>query len=152
MSDEYDDEYDDEQQEPQERTSSEWARLRRAEKAADKAKKELEAIKAEQAFFKAGLNPDDPKVKYFRKGYEGDLTPEAIKAEALAAGFLSAEEPPIDEAPIEATARIAAAASGIGETPMELAVAEVDKAYANGGADGLLAHLSTLGIPVRGAQ
>ena len=45
------------------------------------------------AFRSAGLDPDDAKVSYFVKGYEGELTPEAIAAEATAAGFLGERHP-----------------------------------------------------------
>jgi hypothetical protein len=61
----------------------------------EKAKKagELEARLAEMerraAFSEAlGTAATDPKVKYFIKGYDGELTPEAIRAEALEAGVL----------------------------------------------------------------
>ncbi len=58
----------------------------------------------ENAFLKAGINPDDAKMKYFVKAYDGELDPEAIKAEATEAGLLgapapAAEEPPSDEPP-----------------------------------------------------
>lgn len=52
------------------------------------------AIRRENAMLKAGINPDDPKQRYFAKAYDGDLTPEAIKAEATAAGILGATPPP----------------------------------------------------------
>ena len=39
-------------------------------------------------FRSAGLDPDDSRVKYFVKGYDGDMDPEAIREEAAAAGFI----------------------------------------------------------------
>ena len=45
-------------------------------------------------FRSAGLDPDDSRVKYFVKGYEGELDVEAIRQEASAAGFLGADAPP----------------------------------------------------------
>lgn len=60
------------------------------------------AAERELAFAKAGLPLDDPKMGYFVKGYEGDLTPEAIKAAAESAGFLS---PPAPEIPAEELAQ-----------------------------------------------
>lgn len=52
------------------------------------------AAERELAFAKAGLPLSDPKMGYFVKGYDGDLTPEAIKAAAEEAGFLTTTERP----------------------------------------------------------
>lgn len=150
MSDTYD-EYDEDEGQGQ-HSDSEWATLRRAQKAQKKAESEAAEARKQMAFLKAGIDPDDPKTKYFVKGYEGEVTTEAIKAEAVAAGFLTIEEPPVDTEPIDAQSRISNAASGIAETPMETAVAELDKAYANGGTDGMIAHLQGLGVPVNISQ
>ena len=46
------------------------------------------------AFSEAGVDLTDPKTKYFVEGYKGDLTAEAIKAEAVEAGFLTPVENP----------------------------------------------------------
>lgn len=48
---------------------------------------EAATLRRELAFRRAGVDPDDPKAKYFVKGYDGELTAEAIKAEADAAGI-----------------------------------------------------------------
>lgn len=68
------------------------AKAREAEARAAAAEREL-------AFAKAGLPLDDPKMTYFVKGYDGDLSPDAIKAAAESAGFLTAPAPevPADE-------------------------------------------------------
>lgn len=63
--------------------------LRRKAQERDQMEAELAQLKRERAFSKAGIDPDDPKAKYFIKGYDGDLTDEAIRTEAEAAGFLS---------------------------------------------------------------
>lgn len=42
----------------------------------------------ELAFVKAGVDPNLPVAKYFMKGYEGDLTAEAIRAAALEAQII----------------------------------------------------------------
>lgn len=65
-----------------------------------KQEKELKALREqltagqqatrELAFVKAGVDPQDKKAAYFVKGYDGDLTPEAIKKAAEDAGFLDA--------------------------------------------------------------
>lgn len=52
------------------------------------------------AFYRAGVDPEDPKAKWFVKGYDGDLETEAVKAAAIEAGFITAEDsppPPADD-------------------------------------------------------
>lgn len=57
-----------------------------AENAELKAKEsEAAAAKRELAFVKAGVDPTSPAAKYFVKAYDGDLTPDAIKAAAVEA-------------------------------------------------------------------
>lgn len=66
--------------------------LRKAEQEAkDNADKAGRADKAERelAFAKSGIDLSDTKMQYFIKGYEGDLTPEAITEAAKAAGFIT---------------------------------------------------------------
>ena len=151
-----DDDVDTDEQEPEakpERTPSEWAELRRAKKAADKAQKELAAFKAEREFEKAGLDPDDPKVAYFRKGYDGDLTAEAIRAEAIKAGFIQ-EAPPEepDTAPLNAQQRMSDIANGgMTETGSEM-TASLDQAFANGGTEGMMQYLASQGVPINAVQ
>ena len=151
---EYDDEDDEQEQEQEqqpERSGSDWAKLRRAEKARDKAEKELAAMKAEQAFQQAGFAPDDPKAKYFKAGYTGDLTAEAIRAEAIKAGFIAEQvEPEPDQAPIDAAARIAGFATN--QDPADMVVAGLDQAFAEGGNEGMLQFLASQGVPVAGPQ
>lgn len=60
----------------------EAAEAQEAAKVAAQAKREL-------AFVKAGIDPDDEKMKYFVKGYEGELDSAKIKEAAEAAGFLT---------------------------------------------------------------
>ena len=75
--------------------------LRERAKQAAEAEKQLEELQArlaevEQsaqqnqrnaAFLKAGLDPEDPKVKYFYQGYDGELDPDAIRTEAQTIGL-----------------------------------------------------------------
>lgn len=151
MSDTYD-EYDDDEtgDEQEQRTGPEWAALRRARKEAKKAQQEAAEAKRQMAFLKAGIDPESPKARYFVKGYEGDIDVEAIRAEALAAGIIEEQQEQVDQTPVDAQARIAAAASGVGQSDMELATAALDQAYATGGTEGMLQHLASLGIPVNG--
>ena len=71
------------------RSNAEWAQLRQQQKAA-------KVLERENAFLKAGINPDDkdnPMVGYFAKGYDGPLEADAIKAAATAAGIIGKKEP-----------------------------------------------------------
>lgn len=77
------------------RSNSEWARLRHQEKA-------TKALERENAFLKAGINPDDksnPMAGYFAKGYDGPLDAESIKAAATAAGVIGTTPPAPPEPP-----------------------------------------------------
>lgn len=155
MSDDYDD-YDDddiEQDEKPQRTDSEWAELRRTKKERDKAKKELADLKAESAFVKAGLDPDDPKIKYFRAGYEGELTPDAIRAEAIKAGFL--QEPTDDPDPQDVAQAQAIAQAAYGAPPeggLGVDTGALDQAFKEGGTNGMIAYLQQIGVPVNYGQ
>ncbi len=50
---------------------------------------EAEAAKRELAFVKAGVPMDNPASKYFVKGYDGDFSPEAIRAAAEEANLIA---------------------------------------------------------------
>lgn len=66
--------------------------LEKQAKAATEAQTRAEAAERKLAFAEAGISLSDPKLSYFVKGYEGDLTPDAIKAQAIADGFIAAPE------------------------------------------------------------
>lgn len=89
------------------------ARLRELEEQAA----EAAAAKRELMFARAGVPIDDPKLKYFVRGYDGELTPDAIKAEYAATGFgnpSTTATPPPDNSrsDIDAMHRIAEAGAG----------------------------------------
>lgn len=61
------------------------ARMRQLEKELQHSKQalaEAESLKREVAFIKAGIPMDNPMAKYFVKGYDGDISPEAIRTAA----------------------------------------------------------------------
>ena len=68
-------------------------RAKEAEEKAATLELELSSIQRRDTFRSAGLDPDDARVKYFVKGYEGELDAEAIRQEATAAGFLGVDLP-----------------------------------------------------------
>jgi hypothetical protein len=98
--------------------------LRSAKKAAeDRAKAAEEQLIAAQgaqrelAAMKAGLDPDDKAASFFLKHYDGEFTPEAMKAAAVDAGVL----PEIDAAAQESAqgqAQMASAFRGGENTPL----------------------------------
>lgn len=116
MPDEY--EYEDDDDQDQDTGANNGLKeLRRKAREADRLQAQLAARDKELAFARAKLDLDDPKLKYFIKGYEGDLTPEAIREQAIADGFLPKPEPSTPPGEMTAQQRIAAASSGAGETP-----------------------------------
>ena len=147
-----DDEYDDVEDKPQ-RTNAEWAELRRAKKAREKAERELADMKKQIAFSRAGIDTDDPKAQYFVKGYDGEVTPEAIRAEALKVGFLQQETDDPNPPEVQQTADVMQAALGAEpEGGNGVQVGAVDQAFAQGGVDGMMAYLREQGIPVNDTQ
>ena len=72
-------------------------RLKEAEARASEAENRISGYERRDTFRSAGLDPDDARVKYFVKGYDGELDPAAIRAEAEAAGFIGNDDPPIQQ-------------------------------------------------------
>jgi hypothetical protein len=143
----------------EERTPAEWAQYRKSEKARKDAEREAENAKRELAFLKAGIPMDDPKTSYFVKGYEGELTVEAIREKAQADGFLAAEKAPEPD-PDEATNAAALAAQqrqtllaqgglAVGATPGEQLL---ESAYTEGGDKAMLEQARQMGIRVVESQ
>lgn len=62
-------------------------------------------LKRESAFRTAGIDPSDPKTRYFTKGYDGEITVEAIQAEALSVGIIEAVPSDIPESEVAAQNR-----------------------------------------------
>ena len=88
-------EFEDEVEDQATRKDPVRAQLRKVEQqlqVAEAKAKEAEAAQRELAFVKAGVNPDSAAAKYFVKGYDGELTPEAIRAAAEEANLVSSEK------------------------------------------------------------
>ena len=68
-------------------------RAKEAEQEAASMAAQLESYQRRDTFRSAGLDPDDARVKYFVKGYDGELDAEAIRQEAMAAGFIGEDSP-----------------------------------------------------------
>jgi hypothetical protein len=93
MSDFADEFYEDEDDQMQE-TNPVRARMKQLEKENREFKKRLaeaETAQKEMAFIKGGLDMNHPMAKYFLKGYDGDLSPDAIKNALVEAQLITPE-------------------------------------------------------------
>lgn len=119
-----------EEQETQERTVTLARRqikvLEQKAKGFDEATAKAATLERELAFARAGL-PDDPKTAYFIKGYEGDLTAEAIRTAAQTAGFMETPAAAPSAPERAAHERMADAAAGAQVPPQDFA-AEIAQA------------------------
>lgn len=107
-------EFEDEQTEqPKDPVRAHMRKLEAENKALREQAAEAESAKRELTFVKAGINPDDPKAKYFVKGYDGDLSVEAIRAAAEEASLLAPTR--VNESEKQAFNRIART-TAVGET------------------------------------
>jgi hypothetical protein len=148
MPDDFDDPETDQPDDTDEpRDNHDIRQLREKAKRADELESRLAAVEREAAFAKAlGDRLTDPKMAYFQKAYDGDLTVEAIREAAKRDGFWA--EPTgaggNDRADLDAAGRMAAASTGAGEPlPPDLHEA-VLKAQS---ADEVLDILEAAGVP-----
>lgn len=156
MSDNYiDDEIDTDDIDSGTGESGDIKSLRRAANGKKKLEQELANAKRELAFIKAGINPDDPKMRYFVKGYEGDLTSEAVRAAALEAGFLASQDRSEQAQAVQsAQERVMTAAAGavIEDSSEAAALARMEQAMEEGGVDAMFEVARQYGIPIATEQ
>jgi cell division septum initiation protein DivIVA len=122
MSNFEDDFNEDDYDQPATETNPVRARMKQLEKEAKELRKqvaEFAVTQRELAFAKAGIDPASPQAKYFVKGYDGDLTPEAIRAAAEEAQLITPQpvQADPDKAAWQQTNRIAAGAETASEGP-----------------------------------
>jgi len=93
-----------------------WRRdLEARAKAGDEAVSKLASYERRDVFRDAGLDPSNKAIQYFIKGYDGDLTVDAIRDEAAAAGFgQETSAPPQADPQMGAEGRMADAADDAG--------------------------------------
>ena len=152
------DEFDDGQGEdrpPQ--TDAEFAALRRQTQATKKAEALAAARERENAFLRAGIDPEaQGMASYFVKGYDGELTKDAIIAAATAAGIVKAPEPTPEQVQqqaaqaetLAAQQRVSQAAGAqMASSDDLLARQAMDDAYKAGGIEALTEVLNGMGIP-----
>jgi ABC-type Na+ efflux pump permease subunit len=126
--------------------------LRRAANGKKQLEKELADLKRELAFAKAGLPMNDPKMNYFVKGYDGDMTAEAIRQAALESGFLASQGQENDSVISNAAAaqqRVMSASSGVAYEGLteDAALAQLEAAMEEGGIEAMLDVARQFGIP-----
>jgi ribosomal protein L12E/L44/L45/RPP1/RPP2 len=139
------------------RSNSDFAALRKANQTAKRAEAERDAARREMAFIRAGIDPEDKRLSYFVKGYEGDLKADSIKQAAIEAGFIAAPEPDPAVAAAQSAAqeaqaaaqRIAGLSLGGEQAPSEVEadVAAMQEAFTQNGIEGLTAYMASKGIP-----
>lgn len=94
--------------------------LRAKAKRASELETELEQFRRKDAFRDAGIDPSNPQQKYFMRGYEGELTPEAIRNEAIQAGYLTDPDADAKGQELAGHDRMDAAAAGTqGQVPKD---------------------------------
>ena len=129
--------------------------LRRAANKSKKLEAELNSLRREMAFAKAGLPLDDPKMSYFVRGYDGEMSAEAIRQAALEAGFLTSQSSqeaapdPAMQAAAAAQQRVMRASSGAmveGDSEAS-ALAHLEQAMNEGGIEAMLDVARSYGIP-----
>ncbi len=79
---------------------------------AEKLRTEAENAKKENAFLKAGIDLDSPLGKMFAKGYDGELTVDALKTAASAVGLIPTSADPQVAEEVAGLERIANASAG----------------------------------------
>ena len=132
--------------------------LRRAANKAKKLEAELNEMKREVAFQRAGLPMDDKRMQYFVNSYTGELDEDSILNAAEEAGFIEfiddEEEAPAQQAqqPVMdlGSQQRVMAASGGGEfenVTEQAALVRMQEALQQGGTDAFLAVAEELGIP-----
>lgn len=148
----YDDDYDADDEPAPEANPRTVTLSRKQIRSLEQKAARADAAERELAFAKAGVDLADPKLSYFVKGYSGDLTPDAIKQEAVNAGFLAApqanDEQAARDTELDAHDRLGSAAAGA-STPDKIDLGQkMREAFAAEGQAGVLRVYREAGLPV----
>jgi len=125
--------------------------LRRAANKGKKLESENMQLKRELAFFKAGIDTDDPKMSYFAKGYDGELSATAVRQAAFDAGFLEPQGTSQATQAIDAAQqRVMTASAGavMEDASEEAAYSRMAAALEDGGTQAMLEVARQYGIPI----
>jgi hypothetical protein len=135
--------------------------LRAAANRAKKLEAELNEMRREVAFARAGLPLGDPRLNYFIRGYDGELEPESILMAAYEAGLIEFEDDGegeyVDvenqedyEAPeLQRQQRVMRASAGAASEDVseQAALARLEQAMNEGGLESMLDVARQYGIP-----
>jgi hypothetical protein len=80
---------------------------------------EFESLKRKMAFAEAGIDVNAPQAKYFIKGYDGEVSAEAIRAAAQEVNLLPQQQQPkevVDDSEKRAWARLQRASTAAEQT------------------------------------
>lgn len=125
--------------------------LRRAANGKKQLEKELAEARRQLAFVRAGIDPDDPKMKYFVKGYEGELTASAVRSAAVDAGFIATQPEGNGAAVLQAAQErvmTASAGASIEDSSEDAALYRMQAAMEEGGMNAMLDVARQYGIPI----
>ena len=142
----------------QQKTPAEYAAERREKRELREAREAKEKAERELAFYRAGIDPNSSGIAgYFVKGYDGDLSPEAIRQAAIDAGLAQApqatpEQQQAQDAQQQAIAaqqRIADAAGSQTASPtaQDAQIRAMEDSLNAGGIEALTATMGAMGIP-----
>lgn len=153
MTTQFEDDFSSEEDQEQSEQQTDIKSLRRAASGKKKLEQELESLRRELAFARAGLPLDDPKMRYFVKGYDGEMTAEAIREAAAEAGFLATQREqgpdPQMQAAAAAQQRVmqASAGAGVSDSSESSALSHLESAMQEGGIEAMLEVARQYGIP-----
>jgi len=152
--DDYDDDSNDETADDRQfgMTRQQLRAMEKRAKNAEEAEKRAADAERRAAFAEAGIKLSDPKMSYFVKGYDGEMTAEAITAAATDAGFLAAPETDDDsKAELDALDRVSNASAGTSSRPSGDEKIAGLYAAADKGRDALIAQIRADGHEVKTA-
>ena len=121
--------------------------LREKARSADEAQTKLAELERKVLFSEAGIDLSNKGGQYFAKGYEGELTVEAIKAEAEEVGLFQRKAPSTSGVPKEEMARhqqMSRTTAGGGDPSTEDYAALIAAA---GSADEVMQIATRFGVP-----
>lgn len=156
MSDNYiEDDFDSDIEVSDQGDSGDIKSLRRAANSKKKLEQELAEARRELAFARAGIDPDDPKMRYFVRGYDGEMSAAAVRSAAVEAGFLPGQPQQADVSSAQAQVAAAqdrvmqASAGAVQEDVSEdAALARMQAAMEEGGIEAMLDVARQYGIPI----
>ena len=124
--------------------------MTQAKREAESARSEADAAKRELALLKSGIDVNSPTGKLFAKSYEGELTAEAIKAEAEQYGLIPTSQTSEVKDDLSAIDRVSQASAGSQGFVAPTALDDIRNA--EGDVNKILEILTKNGVPISNEQ